>query len=162
MTYFDPKNIETRFRSLKEQVLLLAAVHSMLAIIATIVAFGGSNPVALTIPLAAAFGAAAIFSLTIMPSVRRGEPKSRRPLLILCCLTLPVFPVSLFAVGILLLLLTGPQPHLLTPAFKRQFMANRPPDRTSFATWFCLAAIAFIFLAVWIISQLPPEFRRPK
>jgi hypothetical protein len=59
--------------------------------------------------------------------------------------------------GILVLLLTGKQSLLLTAEYHRQYIANRPCERTSFATWFCLIGIITIFVVAWFISQLPPE-----
>jgi hypothetical protein len=152
---------ETRFRDLKQQMLLMVGVYWILAVIGTVAVFVGPNPLTLSLPVALIVIVAAISGLVILIGVYRGAAWSRTPLLVLCFATLPLCPLNLMSIGILRLLLYGPPPLPLTPAYHRRHIANAPAPRTSLVTWFCLLGIVFIILAAWFISRLPPELRRP-
>jgi hypothetical protein len=141
-----------RYRDLQQRLVILVACHVALATVISFEVLTDHDPLSLS-PLALVYAAIAISGLVIMVGVSKGASWSRIPLLILCLVSLPSCPLSFFALGILLLLVTGPLPRLLTADFQRQ-LALEPSRKYGLRyMWLWLAGTVFIYLAVWIFLQ---------
>ncbi len=97
--------------------------------------------------------------------VRRLAAWSRRPLLGLAVLCLPLFPLgTALGARILYLLTTGPEPRLLTPEYEqivRIAGTIKLPNSSRIRpfVWIVLALVVLIIGLVCLISRIPEEFR---
>jgi hypothetical protein len=104
---------------------------------------------------------AAVASLVVNWGVRRLAAWSRRPLIVLCLLAVPFYPIGTrLAIPILREIRRGTPPRLLSPEY--EFLVRRTgrmTERTSLLTWIILFLICLLVLAVAWIARLPPEVR---
>jgi hypothetical protein len=113
--------------------------------------------------MATVFTSAAFASILTNFGVRRSASWSRRPLIVLCYLVLPVPVLRTFGRCTLQLLRANKMPRLLSSEY--EFLVRRTEslnERTSFMTWFAIVLICLIIVSVIAIAQLPRELRHMK
>jgi hypothetical protein len=140
-----------RFRDLQQRLVILVGCHVALASVAAFEVLTEQYPPNFS-SLALIYVAIATTGIVILAGACRGASWARIPLLALCILSLTSCPLSFFAIGILLLLFTGPEPRPLTAAFQRQLATLRFRQRWP-DIWLWLFGIVFIYLAVWIFLR---------
>jgi hypothetical protein len=151
---------------LKQNVLALLGVFVVMsAVCATMICSPESEAYDdVGIGLGAVMGVCTWLLLTILWSVRRMSAWTRRPLMIVAFVGVLLFPIgTAFAVNILRLLAKGPAPRLLSREYEQ--VVRQTPElnvRTSFLSWVGLILLCVLALAMYFVSQMPPELRRPR
>ena len=154
-------------RALRQNLLALEGVYFLMVGVGVMVELGRPDSELTYILIHWAFmgffGALTLAGLPIMFGAFRQRSWSRRPLILLCIPGLVLFPLgSAFAIGILADLFSGRSPRLLTVGHERA--ARDTPElspRTSFLSWVGLVLIIILIGSMILISNLPPEYRRP-
>jgi hypothetical protein len=151
--------------ALKQYVLSLTGGYVLLSVVSLMAALTPTSPRQTNIILimAAIFSSAALVSILTNYGVRRSASWSRRPLIVLCYLILPVPVFRAFGQSTLRMLRANKSPRLLSPEY--EFLVRRTGslnDRTSFLTWFVIVLICLIIVSVIVIAQLPRELRHMK
>jgi len=154
-------------RSLRQLVLCLGGGYLLLAGVSYTTLFAGIGPNSQQ-PFYLALGVtstlALVSTLIIGFGARRLAAWSRRPLTVLCGLGLFLFPLgTILSLPILWILYVRRPPRLLTPEYEQivRESGDPPGGRTSMTTWIGLVLFVVLIVSMFVISMLPPEFRRP-
>jgi hypothetical protein len=151
--------------ALKQYALSITGGYVLLSAVGLVAAFSPTPPgqTKFILTMAAVFSLAAFASIVTNFGVRRSASWSRRPLIVLCYLVLPVPVLRAFGRSTLRLLRANKTPKLLSPEY--EFLLRRTGslnERTSFMTWFAIVLICLIIVSVIVIAQLPRELRHMK
>ena len=149
------KEREVKERDLRQKVLVLVGIYALLAAISDYYFFVDNQNVPLIFGiLAVVFSVCMIASPIVYWGVRRQEPWSRKPLIILCLPFLIAFPFGTVIAGnFIVQLMTEDDPKQLTAQY--QMIVRATPELNKgvgFLAW--VVAILLTILFIWI-CQLP-------
>ena len=152
-------------RALKQNVLCCVGVFVLLSVTMLIASYShqcSPRQKCIEIEMSCVLSAAALAGGCIYWGVRRLAAWSRVPLVVLCFLSLVLFPVgTVFGLLILMRVLVRRPPRLLSHEYEAIVRQTRHMDeRTSLLAWVGLALIVILVIAVILIAQLPPEMRQ--
>jgi hypothetical protein len=151
--------------SLKQMTIALIAIFALFSRIMLPVDFS-QVPLVQAMAICAVGGLlalAAIVGLVVNWGVRSFAPWAKAPLTILCILGLPILPFGTAFAGVILGVVYSRQmPRILSVEYQALVQANpHKSDRISVMSWIAIVLLVILAISLVVISQLPPEFRRP-
>lgn len=148
-----------REREFREYVLFLESLLLGVTALGVVYLLAVPNPRYRVLIVFAPPSVAALAGLFITWGVYRMQPWTRRPLVAMCLVGLPLFPFgTLFALRILQIAFTGKHPQFLTNDYYDIVQKTRHLNpRTSVLTWIGLVLIVVLLLSVAVIWMLPSE-----